>query len=111
MVKNIGITVTLPKRSCEDNLCPFHGTLSVRGRMYTGIIESNSANKMIVVSREYNRKVKKYKRYERNSSKVHAFLPKCIDASEGQKVKIAECRPLSKTVSFVVVETEDSNGI
>jgi small subunit ribosomal protein S17 len=66
---------------------------------------------MIVVSRDYNRLVKKYKRYERSKSKVHAFLPDCIEASEGQKVKIAECRPLSKTVSFVVVEGDNKDGI
>jgi small subunit ribosomal protein S17 len=42
---------------------------------------------------------------------VHAFLPDWIDAVEGQKVKIAECRPLSKTVSFVVVEGESKDGL
>jgi small subunit ribosomal protein S17 len=55
--------------------------------------------------------VKKYKRYERSKSKVHAFLPDCIAVNEGQKVKIAECRPLSKTVSFVVVEGDNKDGI
>jgi len=59
---------------------------------------------MIVVSREYPRPVKKYKRYERSSSKVHAFLPSCIDVKEGDEVRIAECKPISKTVSFVIVE-------
>ncbi|HET9807443.1 MAG TPA: 30S ribosomal protein S17 [Nitrososphaeraceae archaeon] len=111
MVRNIGLMVSLPKKSCEDKLCPFHGSLSVRGRLYIGIVESNKSPKMIVVSREYNRLVKKYKRYERSKSKVHAFLPDCIGASEGQKVKIAECRPLSKTVSFVVVEGDNKDGV
>jgi small subunit ribosomal protein S17 len=59
---------------------------------------------MIVVSREYPRLVSKYKRYERSSSKVHAFLPSCMDVNEGDEVKIAECKPISKTVSFVTVE-------
>jgi small subunit ribosomal protein S17 len=59
---------------------------------------------MIVVSREYPRPVQKYKRYERSSSKVHAFVPTCMDVQEGDEVKIAECRPLSKTISFVLVE-------
>ena len=36
--------------------------------------------------------------------KVHAFLPSCIDVKEGDEVKIAECKPISKTVSFVTVE-------
>ena len=48
--------------------------------------------------------MRKYKRYERSSSKVHAFLPSCMDVKEGDEVKIAECKPISKTVSFVTVE-------
>jgi len=111
MVRNIGIMVSLPKKTCEDQHCPFHGSLPVRGRLYSGIIDSNKAPKMVVVSRQYNRLVKKYIRYERSTSKVHAFLPDCIDVTEGEKVKIAECRPLSKTVSFVVVEGENKDGI
>ncbi len=111
MVRNIGIMVSLPKKTCEDQHCPFHGSLSVRGRLYTAIVESNKSPKMIVVSRQYNRLVKKYKRYERSKSKVHAFLPDCLDVKEGEKVKIAECRPLSKTVSFVVVEGDNKDGI
>ena len=86
MVRNIGIMVSLPKKACENGLCPFHGTLSIRGRLFSGIVESNKANKMIVVSREYNRLVTKYKRYERCRSKVHAFLPDCISVKEGEKV-------------------------
>ena len=111
MIRNIGPIVSLRKKSCEDKLCPFHGSLSIRGRLYVGTVESNKSSKMIVVSREYNRLVKKYKRYERSKSKVHAFLPDCIVVNEGQKVKIAECRPLSKTISFVVVEGDNKNGI
>lgn len=108
MVRNIGIMVSLPKKACENGLCPFHGSLSIRGRLFSGIVESNKANKMIVVSREYNRLVGKYKRYERCRSKVHAFLPDCISVKEGEKVKIAECRPLSKSISFVVVQGEET---
>jgi small subunit ribosomal protein S17 len=104
MSRNIGVTVSQPKRNCDDDLCPFHGKLSIRGKILTGITMSFKAHKMIVVSREYPRPVKKYKRYETNSSKVHAFLPSCIDVKEGDEVRIAECKPISKTVSFVTVE-------
>jgi small subunit ribosomal protein S17 len=104
MTRNIGITVTPPRRTCEEERCPFHGMLSVRGKLISGVAVSTKANKMIVVSREYPRPVQKYKRYERSSSKVHAFVPTCMDVQEGDEVKIAECRPLSKTISFVLVE-------
>ncbi|MGE0242750.1 MAG: 30S ribosomal protein S17 [Nitrososphaeraceae archaeon] len=111
MARNIGIMVSLPKKTCEDESCPFHGSLAVRGRLYIGTVESNKSSKMIVVSRQYNRLVKKYKRYERSKSKVHAFLPDCITVNEGDIVKIAECKPLSKTISFVVVEGDNKDGI
>ena len=104
MAKNIGISVSPPRKSCNDKFCPFHGKLSVRGKLFTGTIISAKAQKMVVVAREYPRPVKKYKRYERSRSKMHAYLPECIEANEGFQVKIAECRPLSKTVSFVVIE-------
>ena len=59
---------------------------------------------MIVVSREFPHQVAKYQRYERSRSRVHAYLPECIEVTEGDEITIAECRPLSKTVSFVVIE-------
>jgi len=41
------------------------------------------------------------------SSRITAHNPPCIGAKTGDKVKIAECRPISKTKSFVVVEKEE----
>ena len=107
MVRNIGITVTPPRKSCEDDQCPFHGRLSIRGKLITGFVASHKAKNMVVVEREYSRFVSKYKRYERSQSRLHAFISDCMDASEGNKVKIAECRPLSKTISFAVVEVNE----
>src|ERR687888_295575 len=104
MVRNIGVSVVSPRKSCEDKLCPFHGTLSVRGKLLTGIVSSANAPKMVVVSREYPRAVPKYKRFQRSRSKAHAYLPSCIEVKEGDEVRIAECRRIAKTVSFVVIE-------
>ena len=59
---------------------------------------------MIVVSREYPSLVRKYKMYGRRRSKIHAYLPSCIDVKEGDEVRIAESRLLSKTASFVTLE-------
>jgi small subunit ribosomal protein S17 len=109
LARNIGIAVTPPRKACTDILCPFHGRLSVRGKLLSGIVVSAKAKNMIVVSREFPHQVTKYQRYERSRSRVHAYLPECIDVTEGEGVTIAECRPLSKTVSFVVIE--GSKGI
>lgn len=103
MARNIGITVTPPQKECDDSLCPFHGTLGIRGRLLSGKVVSSKAKKMVVVEREYTHLIRKYKRYERSKSRIHAYLPDCMDAKEGDDLTIAECRPLSKTVSFVVI--------
>ena len=52
MVKNIGLTIVPPKRTCEDELCPFHGKLPIRGKSLVGTAVSCKAHKMIVVSRD-----------------------------------------------------------
>lgn len=111
MTRNIGITVKPPTKECQDNHCPFHGILSVRGRMFIGNVASNKAKNMIVVEQEYPHLIKKYKRYERSRSRIHAHLPSCIDTKEGDTVRIAECRPISKTVSFTVIEVIEKDVI
>ncbi|MFZ2070031.1 MAG: 30S ribosomal protein S17 [Halobacteriota archaeon] len=103
-MRDIGIEVTMPERDCEDENCPFHGRLPVRGQILDGVVVSDKAPKTVVVLRSYLKKIRKYERYEKRRSKIHAHNPPCIDAKVGDRVKIMECRPLSKTKSFVVVE-------
>lgn len=93
-----------PKKSCKDPNCPFHGSLSVRGRLLKGSVISAKMEKTIIVRRDYLNYIAKYKRYERRHNHVSAHNPPCLNAKEGDQVTIAECRPLSKTVSFVVVD-------
>ncbi len=103
-VRNIGIKATPPKQSCEDPKCPWHGNLPVRGRVIEGKVVSTRAQRTVIVEREYFRFIPKYERYERRHSRTAAYKPDCIDVSVGDMVKIAECRPLSKTKHFVVIE-------
>jgi small subunit ribosomal protein S17 len=110
MVKNIGVEVASPRKACDDDYCPFHGTLAIRGKLLAGTVSSAKAPKMVVVSREYPRGVGKYKRFQRSKSKVHAYLPSCLEVREGEEVRIAECRRLAKTVSFVVIEANSKDG-
>ena len=104
MTKNIGLPVKNPKSECDDRMCPFHGVLSVRGRLVQGKVVSSKAPKTVVVQQEFPRFDIKLKRYARSQSKLHAHRPQCIEVKEGDVVLTAECRPLSKSVSFVVVE-------
>jgi len=101
-----------PKKSCDDRNCPFHGTLSIRGRVLVGTVISAKMDKTVVIRRDYQLYVPKFKRYERRHSHISAHNPPCLNVKEGERVRIAECRPLSKTVSFVVVEKleEKSSG-
>jgi len=102
--KNIGLEVSKPKKACEDDNCPFHGKLKCRGRTFVGTIISAKMQKTATVSWERRHFLKKYERYEKRKSKVKAHNPACINAHEGDIVKIMECRPLSKTKNFVIVE-------
>ena len=102
--RNIGINVKAPTESCDDKNCPFHGTLPVRGQVITGIVASDGMHDSIVVKKEFMHFVPKYKRYEKRTSKYAAHCPPCIKVEVGDNVRIAECRPLSKTISFVAIE-------
>ncbi len=93
-----------PKRTCDDINCPFHGALALRGHSLEGIVVSNKMENTIIVRRDYLNYVPKFKRYERRRSNVAAHTPPCIEVKTGDKVRLAECRPISKTVAFVVIE-------
>ena len=98
------LTSKKPKKSCDDVNCPFHSNLSVRGRVLDGIVIGAKMDKTVVVRRDYQLYMPKFKRYERRHSHISAHNPPCLNVKEGEKILIAECRPISKTVSFVVVE-------
>src|SRR3989338_3740957 len=102
--KGIGIVLEIPKQKCNDVKCPFHGSLSVRGRQFTGIVVSTKMRKTAVI--EFNRLhfLKKYERYEKRRTKLKVHNPECINAKDGNIVRIMECRPLSKTKNFVIIE-------
>jgi small subunit ribosomal protein S17 len=100
----MSLTFKKPKKTCDDRDCPFHGELAIRGHVFEGIVATSKMDKTVVVKRDYIYYVPKFLRYARKTSRIPSHNPPCIDAKEGDRVKIAECRPISKTVSFVVVE-------
>ncbi|MDH7606851.1 MAG: 30S ribosomal protein S17 [Candidatus Bathyarchaeota archaeon] len=100
----MALTFKKPKKTCNDRNCPFHGRLPIRGRVLEGLVVSAKMDKTVIVRHDFLRYVPKFMRYERRHSRIPCHNPPCIDAKEGDRVTIAECRPISKTVSFVVVE-------
>ncbi|MBI2142096.1 30S ribosomal protein S17 [Candidatus Woesearchaeota archaeon] len=90
------------KNLCEDKNCPFHGSLKLRGRTFTGIISSAKMRKTASFAMERREKIRKYQRYEKRHTSIKAHNPDCVSAKEGDKVTVSECRPLSKTKKFVI---------
>ena len=78
--------------------------IRTRGRTFTGIVVDAKMQATATVEWPRRKYVTKYERYEKRTSKFGAHCPPCIKAKVGDKVRIAECRPISKTVSFVTIE-------
>lgn len=83
---------------------PFNGTLSIRGKLFEGTVIKADARSTIVIEKESPVYFTKFKRYARSKSRIHAHVPSNLDVKEGDRVLAAECRPVAKSVSFVVVE-------
>jgi len=106
MTRNIGLPVKATKKKIIENEKnnPFNGSLSIRGKLFEGIVIDAKAKGTVVIQKELPIYFKKFKRYGRSKNKIHAHVPSNIDVQEGDYVIAAECRPISKSVSFVVVE-------
>lgn len=109
MTRDIGLSVATPKKNPDDDdkKNPFNGTLSIRGKLFEGTVISAGAKNTVVVEKESPIYFTKFKRYARGKSRIHAHVPSNIEVKEGDKVLAAECRPISKSVSFVVVEVRN----
>jgi small subunit ribosomal protein S17 len=102
--RDIGLDVRAPKEACEDAHCPFHGRLPLRGQILEGTVVSTAMQRTAVVERTLLHYVPKYERFEKRRRRYLAHNPPCLKIGIGRRVRIAETRPLSKTVSFCIVE-------
>src|SRR5271157_2760084 len=103
----MSLTFKKPKKTCEDTNCPFHGELPVRGRVFQGVVVSAKMDKTVVVERDYLLYISKFMRYERRRSRIPSHNPPCIDAKEGDRVKIRGKRSNCKTVFFLLFENTE----
>lgn len=78
--------------------------IKLRGRTFKGIVVKKFPGR---ISIEFERTVyiNKYERYSKKKTKLHAKLPKELEAkiNVGDYVEIRECRPISKIINFIVV--------
>ena len=95
---------TANNSNCTDRKCAIHGNVETRGRVFEGIVVSDKMQKTVTIEWPRLNFLPKYERYEKRRSKIHAHNPPCLSAKTGDKVRVAECRPLAKTVTFVVIE-------
>ena len=102
---------SLANASCEDRNCPIHGSLKTRGRIFEGKVTKKFSTRIVI---EFERMIysRKYERYYKSKTKIHAKLPKCMNSqiNLGDLIQIQECRPLSKIIHFVVIKKIKSVG-
>ena len=78
---------------------------STNPRILTGVDTSNKADKTITVKIERKVKHPLYGKVVKRASKVHAH-DENNSASIGDIVSVKECRPISKTKTWVLVSDE-----
>ena len=108
MTRNIGLPVKEPKKKSVENEInsPFNGSLTIRGKLFEGIVINAKAKGTVVIQKESPIYFKKFKRFGRSKNKIHAHVPSNLNVQKGDYVVAAECRPISKSVSFVIVEVK-----
>ena len=97
--------VAVETGKCSDRQCPEHGTLATRGRIFEGTV-TKKHQRRIAIEFERTVYIKKYERYMKKKTRLHARLPSCKEASVnvGDYVQIQECRPLSKIIHFAYIK-------
>jgi small subunit ribosomal protein S17 len=105
--ENANIVETL----CKDKQCAKHGNLKTRGRIFEGTVIRKFPRRIVI---EFERMIyiRKYERYAKSKTKIHARLPECMQnqINVGDYIKVMECRPLSKLIHFVVIEKIKDNS-
>ena len=76
-----------------------------RGRVLSGVVVSDKADKTISVKIERKVKHPKYGKVIKRSTKVHAH-DENNSAKVGDFVSIQECRPISKLKSVVLIDAD-----
>jgi len=79
--------------------------ICTRGRVFEGIVIKKFP-KRVVIAFERMIYVKKYERYAKSRTKIHARLPEKLEneIKLGDLISVQECRPLSKIIHFMVIK-------
>ena len=79
--------------------------VGTRGRVFEGIV-IRKFSKRVTIEFERMIYIRKYERYAKSKTKIHARLPESMEKeiSIGDLIRVQECRPLSKIIHFVVIK-------
>ena len=77
---------------------------ATRGRTFIGKVISNKMAKTAKIQWDRRSYLYKYERYQKKRSAVMAHIPEGMNVAIGDTVKIAECKPISKTKNFIIIE-------
>ncbi len=79
--------------------------IKTRGRTFEGFVVKKFPKRVAI---EFERMVyiKKYERYAKSRTKIHARLPEHMEKeiNIGDLIQVKECRPLSKIIHFMVIK-------
>nr|AJS12614.1 30S ribosomal protein S17P [uncultured archaeon] len=102
---------TVKNGNCRDRNCHLHGKLKTRGRIFEGRV-IKKFQKRVAIEFERMIYVRKYERYMKGKTKIHAHLPDCMEdkIQIGDLIRVMECRPLSKIIHFAVISKVKDKG-
>jgi small subunit ribosomal protein S17 len=87
--------------AAEPDHAPEHGPGRMKVR--TGLVVSDKADKTIVVRIDYQRRHRRYRKILRSSVTLHVHDER-NDAHAGDTVQVQECRPMSRTKRWRLVD-------
>ncbi len=97
---------TPQETTCTDRHCPFHHSMPLHGRTFSGKIIRMNLHKSAVIEWQRMYYLPKYERYEKRRSRLTVHKPDCVQINIGDQVTVMETRPISKTKNFVIIEVE-----
>ena len=107
--KSVGLGFKTPKAAINgkyiDKKCPFTGNVAIRGRIIRAQVASTKMKRSIIIRRNYLHWINKYQRYMKRHKNFAVHCSPCFDRVKvGDDVVVGQCRPLSKTIRYNVLE-------